>query len=347
MQPTEQDTDTIIPAALIARLRCPVTGAPLHAVINGSGLWLRSADGASAYPVVDGIVRLQPTDRVAAGTQAAIDTRKAGVQAFYDQVGWQQADDGAFEDDARFEDTRPISAGYLSRCRLRLLRHLPASGEFLLDCASGPIAFDEYRTYSAGFQRRICVDLSEVALRAARRRLGNAGVYVLADATALPFADGSMDAVISLNTLFHVPAEQQEAAMREFVRVARPAAPVLVAYSWGESASLSRALLGAARGLAGLLRRGTARAPAATEAAPGEPVLYFHAHGRDWFEHLRLPASLQIASWKSLSVGVLRTYVRGPVSAGVLLSLASVLETLMPALMGRIGQQPLLVLHKA
>ena len=257
--PQADDDPTAMPAEFVAILRCPVSGAALTLSAVATGVdpaergWLMTTDGSAAYPVRDGIARLTPADRVAlnhltpagAGSADASgvtpDGRKAAVKAFYDTVGWQQDAAGAFHDSGRFDDMRPVSAGYLRRCRNRLRRLLPASGRWLLDCASGPLAFDEYLAYSRGFERRICVDLSEVALRAARRRIGRHGIYVLADATRLPFAAGSMDTVLSLNTLFHIPAGEQALAMREFLRVAAPQAPVLVAYSWGDAAPLTRA----------------------------------------------------------------------------------------------------------
>ena len=63
----------------------------------------------------------------------------------------------------------PVSACYLRRCRDRLRRRLPTAGRGLLDCAPGPLAFDEYLACSRAFECRIRVHLSEVALRGARR----------------------------------------------------------------------------------------------------------------------------------------------------------------------------------
>ncbi|MFZ4409245.1 MAG: methyltransferase domain-containing protein [Paracraurococcus sp.] len=344
-----------LPQEFLAILRCPVTGVPLALSPVAADVdparqgWLLAVDGSAAYPVRDGIACLTAADRIAltgGPGEAATDARRHAVQAFRDQIGWRQDATGAFHESGRFDDIRPVSAGYLHRCRARLRRHLPRRGRFLLDCASGPIAFDEYLAYSQGFARRICVDLSEVALRAARQRLGGHGIYVLADATRLPFAAASMDAVLSLNTLFHVPAGEQAQAMREFLRVVAPGAPVLVAYSWGDAAPLTRALIGAARRLHRLLRG--RRPPAGAPSAAGgtaDPVLYFHSHGLDFFRSLGLGRRLRVACWKALSAEVLRTYVRGPLSAALLLPLASAAETLLPGLMGRLGQQPLLVLR--
>jgi hypothetical protein len=74
-------------------------------------------------------------------------------------------------------------------------------------------------------------------------------------------------------------------------------------------------------------------------------VLYFHAHDSAWLRSLGLDGRLQLACWTALSAEVLRTYVRGPVTARLLLPLASLAETWAPRLMGRLGQQPLLVLR--
>lgn len=44
--------------------------------------------------------------------------------------------------------------------------------------------------------------------------------FVVADATALPFADRSFDAVVSLDVLEHIPVDLRELALREMARVA-------------------------------------------------------------------------------------------------------------------------------
>jgi hypothetical protein len=70
---------------------------------------------------------------------------------------------------------------------------------------------------------------------------------------------------------------------------------------------------------------------------------YFHAHAPAWLHALGRP--LRIASWKALRAEVLRTYLRRPFSAARPLPRAAAAETLLPGLMGRIGQQPLPVLR--
>src|SRR6266568_4805141 len=112
---------------------------------------------------------------------------KAAVRTFYDTTGWALRDGIRFEDAARFEDLRPVAAEYVHRCHLRVKEHLSSGGCALLDVASGPLQFDEYLEYGAGYGYRVCVDLSLAALRKARERIGTRGQYVVADITNLPF----------------------------------------------------------------------------------------------------------------------------------------------------------------
>ncbi len=67
----------------------------------------------------------------------------------------------------------------------------------------------------------VATDLSEGMLRPGREALGDGRIrFALTDAQALPFAEGSFDAVLANHMLYHVP--DLEAALSEFVRVLRP-----------------------------------------------------------------------------------------------------------------------------
>ena len=79
------------------------------------------------------------------------------VSNFYNNVGWEDVG-GITEDGRRFEDIRKCASSYVSRCRLRLMKHIPLSGDLILDMASGPIQFPEYLEYSKNFDKRFCVD---------------------------------------------------------------------------------------------------------------------------------------------------------------------------------------------
>ena len=69
------------------------------------------------------------------------------VSKFYNNLGWE-TNDGITEDAKRFEDLRECSSEYISKCRLRILRHISKSGDKILDMASGPLQYPEYLQYS-------------------------------------------------------------------------------------------------------------------------------------------------------------------------------------------------------
>jgi hypothetical protein len=90
------------------------------------------------------------------------------VSKYYNTLGWKT--NGEITEDAkRCEDLREYAKEYVAKCRLRLIRYIPNSGENLLDMASGPIQYKEYLEYSRNFKKRYCVDLSLVALESAKK----------------------------------------------------------------------------------------------------------------------------------------------------------------------------------
>ncbi len=66
------------------------------------------------------------------------------VSKFYNTVGWETEGE-VTEDARRWEDLREYARGYVGKCRLRVLKHIPESGENLLDVASGPIQYKVLR----------------------------------------------------------------------------------------------------------------------------------------------------------------------------------------------------------
>ena len=66
------------------------------------------------------------------------------------------------------------------------------------------------------------VDFSPSAVESCRSRFGGRAVFEVADLRALPFSDGSFDAVLAVHSIEHIPAETEYLALSEFKRVLRP-----------------------------------------------------------------------------------------------------------------------------
>jgi len=152
------------------------------------------------------------------------------VSKFYNKLGWE-TDVGITEDARRFEDLRESARDYLSRCRLRVLRHIPETGENILDMASGPIQYEEYLEYSKNFKKRYCVDLSSSALEDAKKKIGDHGVFLNGSFFDIPLDENFFDCAISLHTIYHIDKDKQEEAVRKLIYVTKPGQPIIVVYS--------------------------------------------------------------------------------------------------------------------
>lgn len=280
---------------------------------------------------------------------------KHQVQIFYDQVGWQSDSEGLYQN-ARYEDLRPVSNEYIHRCHLRINRYLKPQGTYLLDAGSGPVQYPEYLTYSEKYNYRVCVDISLVALKEARKRIGMHGIYVLADVSTLPFKSETMDGAVSLHTLHHLPLSDQKKAYQELQRVLIPASTAVVVNGWTHSSFMSNTqwLVTFAETIGKLFVHLSGRkqlteqltspeksnkkdtTPTGTYVQKLDASLLRHEIGRD----------IEIRVWRSVNVRFLRAIIHAPLAGRLCLRLLYCLEELFPHFFGEIGQYPLVILRK-
>lgn len=367
-------------SATIARcvgiLRCPITGDPLsilspeelaesnqrletRTVLHRDGTPARTPlafalgtpQRSEIYRVEDSIVwlladlALVAANTIQAGTIAA--ERKV-VQSFYDDYGWRKAETGLFNDTVEFTATHPCAQGYQQYCDGRIGREL-SGGKYLVDVASGAIPHAGYLEFSRHYEVRICVDFSIRALREAQAKLGDAGLYLLGDITRLPLAPGSVDDVISLHTIYHVPQAEQTAAVDELVRVTKQGGRVVIVYVWASSVAMNfcfalRRRLGrikhALRPKAGPVASGP---PSASTAPP----LYFAPQNHDWFaREIAGKYNARLKTWSAVSMLFQVHFFSDHGLGRLTLALVKKLEDFFPRLAGRYGQYPMFVIDK-
>jgi len=286
---------------------------------------------------------------------------KQQVREFYNQVGWHEVGEGVYQN-ARYEDLRPVSREYIHRCHLRVARHLKPEGKYLLDAGSGPIQYPEYLEYSKGYQFRVCADISVTALREARKRIGNHGLFVVADIANLPFEKDVFEGVVSLHTIHHVPADEHVQAYTELYRCLTPGSKAAVVQGWGTIQPVTRLLNFVIRVKYGLKRRlvqsresesnGSAvnrnHSAHVVSAAPSQQSgTFVQKHSPAWLEReigSRMP--VQVWVWRAVNVAALRELAHEKRGGRTLLRFLYWLEERFPHFLGKNGNYPLIIVEK-
>lgn len=364
--------------AIIPILQCPVKKTALHrcspaelAVCNASIAnknaqhldgspveqtllaALTNADNSIFYGIYqDNILVLLPIlaikldkNAVASWTLTAETTV---IKAFYDQIGWEKTDTNHFTDAVKFEDLRPVMRRYIHRCHLRLGQFIGKSGQFILDIASGPIQYDEYLTYSEGYQYRICADISMPALQQARQRIGREkGIFILCDITNLPLQADTCDAFVSLHTVYHVAADQQLTAISELNRVLKPQKTGVVVYSWGIYSVLMSFFQPRLLWKNWQSIFSPRQNPLPIPTLSADSTFYFYAHSPRWFDdHIKTKFNVELASWRSIATPVARRFMKPWLLGRPIMHFLFLLENLLPRFFGRYGQYPIFIFKK-
>jgi ubiquinone/menaquinone biosynthesis C-methylase UbiE len=285
---------------------------------------------------------------------------KQQVREFYDRVGWAIEDDGLYQN-AQYEDLRPVVSEYIHKCHLRVNRYLDLKGGLLLDAGSGPVQYPEYLTYSEGYQHRVCADISITALKEARRRLGDKGLYVVMDIANLPFKGDAFDGLVSLHTIHHLPAQDHKRAYAELFRVLKPGHKAVVVNGWSDPAlmrpfyRLSPYVLRLAERMKNpasffqwlgekFKRSEKTVTPAPPQAAPAGT--YVFKSNAPWLRNeLKDIVPIDIFVWRTPGTRFTRTYIHGGLGR-LFLRFIYQMEEWFPRFMGEQGHYPLISFRK-
>jgi ubiquinone/menaquinone biosynthesis C-methylase UbiE/uncharacterized protein YbaR (Trm112 family) len=320
-------------------------GKPVRTPISQG---LITVDGSYIYPIINGIfVMLRDLAFIDSETKIINDIlseEKQLVKNFYDQQGWNTTDEGNYKDAAIFEDLRPFTQDYIKKCHSRVGRFFRPSGTYLLDAACGALQFEDYLQYSANYKYRVCVDFSFTALNECKKKLGDKGIYVLADITNMPFKDSVMDGFVSLNTIFHIPKDEQVTAIKELYRLLADGGCGVVVYEWFKHSVWMNFWLLPFRGVVFIKNRimdSIARAFGKKDAGR---TLYFYSHEPRFFKENLPPYKLYV--WRSISVNFMRYYLHSWLFGKQILNWIYSKEEQVPELCGAKGEYPMLVFEK-
>ena len=268
---------------------------------------------------------------------------KQQVREFYDEIGWQQEDDGNYQN-ARYEDLRPVSREYIHKTRLRVMNGLIPTGKLLLDAGSGPVQYEEYKVYSQGYEKRVCLDISIQALREARTRIGDHGLFVVGDLANLPFKADAFDGAVSMHAIHHLALTEHPRAYAEIHRVLASGRSAAIVNGWHDPllSRMAEPLIALMRKLSGRSAKKkkewlSEEAPAGTFVQKMTPAWLKREIG----SHM----TIEIQPWRSLSTRILRWFVR-PFGGRAFLRFVFWLEGVFPKFFAENGQYPLIVIKK-
>jgi ubiquinone/menaquinone biosynthesis C-methylase UbiE len=272
------------------------------------------------------------------------DNTKQQVREFYDQIGWSQAGDGLYQN-ARYEDLRPVSREYIHKCHMRVKRHLAPSGDILLDAGSGPVQWPEYLSYSEEYNYRLCADISITALKEARNRLGEKGLFVVADIANLPFKPEVFDGVVSMHAIHHLPLTEHKRAYMELTRVLQTGKSGAIINGWHNSLlmKIAEPFISLGRFLTGR----PAKKKKDWSSEEDQSGTFVEKMTPPWLKNeLKDVVKFEIHPWRSLSPRFMRWFVRPQLGGKVFLRLLFWLEETFPRFFGENGQYPLIVIKK-
>ncbi|MFK7814187.1 MAG: class I SAM-dependent methyltransferase [Maribacter sp.] len=267
------------------------------------------------------------------------DKAEESLSKFYNSVGW--VTDGESTEDAKmFEDLRKYSQEYAKKTRNLVLRYLPEKGEHILDMASGPIQYEEYLTYSKNFAKRWCVDLSSDALKMAKEKIGDHGVFIQGSFFNLPFEENYFDCAISLHTIYHMDKARQETAVRKLIHITKPGQPVIIIYSnpdvfWNSSFFKKIGLV-----------KGERRTHIGENKEVRENIIYFDPHPLSWWDRFTDEADLKKVPWRSFGPAAQKKLIPNNWLGKKMLSVLYSLERTFPKFFVKHFTYPMIILTK-
>ncbi len=258
------------------------------------------------------------------------------VKKFYTSGGgWAVDENGVAHDTSIFEDLRECAQEYNRASRLRVLNYLPPSGKYILDAASGPVQYPEYRAYSQNFEKRYCVDISDDALALARKNIGDRGEFLNVSIQEMDLSDNFFDAVVSMHTIYHIDKDLQEKAVRNLLRMVKQGKPVIVVYHNPQSIF---SLFGLTPALKGIIKK--------IIGYKTKIPLYFFNHKLAWWERFNDTAKVEIFPHAMMEINDAKRFIPNNNLGKKMFSILYNLENRLPNFFVKIGRYPIIILTK-
>jgi SAM-dependent methyltransferase len=277
----------------------------------------------------------EPASRGASSSahQDGASSVERAVRDFYDTYGWSKGGE-----DELYRQFRPPYWPYHEQTVARTLGCFAGRKGSLLFVGGGDLP-RSHVALASNFASVACIDISEVALNITQKKLPQAE-RVLGSICSAPLASDTYDAVFCAHVIYHIDRNEQERAVREIIRVAKPVGRIVIIYN--NPHSPLRFAAGAAR----QLRRRFAPSSPELKRSGGPAPLYFSPYPLSWWSRFKDTCSLTMLPWDIIGSGDEKTLIRTDGLARAFYRAASWAESHVPSACVYFWQYPIVILDK-
>jgi len=255
------------------------------------------------------------------------------VRKWYDEYGWREGRGGLSGEDLQFRgppETRAWRA-FSPRREQRVASLFEQFRGDLLIVGGGDLPEADARI-AERFDGVTCVDISAAALEISSKKLGPRARSVLGSITDADMHNQRFDATLASHVIYHIHADEQEAAVRRMISLMRPGGRIVIIYSNPNSPSA----------LPGEVVRALRGKPKTSSNAPWP--LYFHAHPLTWWRRFADQCKVSLLPWAPLGSTRASKLVSNNTVASVFFAVAKLIEDRAPGLAVRLWHYPIVVL---
>jgi SAM-dependent methyltransferase len=259
---------------------------------------------------------------------------KASVKNFYDTFGWTQSEESSGEDKL-FRTFPPGYDRYKQGSLSRTLNTFSGRSGTLMIVGVGDMP-EAHMRLAQMFDKVICMDISEEAIKISTEKLGSHGQFLLGSIVDCDLPDAVADCLYCAHVVYHIDRTEQETAVRQMIRLVKPGGRIGIVYANPRTAFT----------LPGEIYRLIKRLSNSRKKKDAPPRLYYHAYPLHWWQRFRGMGMISFKPWEVIGSRPARALLRTKAIAKAFFKAAAAVENRYPTVAARLWQYPLVIIDK-